>query len=313
MQATSVFLCQLQQKDSQLMDRIDEATALISAAAHDIDHPGRSSAFLCNANNFLAVLYNDMCVLESHHAALTFKLTLRDDKVNIFKNLDRETYKLVRSITVDMILATEMTRHFEHLAKFVSVFGTDTEQEVHTDTEDNHMLIRRMLIKCADVSNPARPFGFCVEWAGRFVWMDTILMDNVRLIKLWITELLKNILLKRTKKNDLACQLWCQCLIVRSVALPKVKLALLNSSYKICSKHGMVIILTWLFSNEKCELKIFGFRFSGFIKMPQLMSCVEYNYLQWKRFEERGIHTINDIKREKMTLSLEQNNHSMNS
>lgn len=151
------------------MDRIDEATALISAAAHDIDHPGRSSAFLCNANNFLAVLYNDMCVLESHHAALTFKLTLRDDKVNIFKNLDRETYKLVRSITVDMILATEMTRHFEHLAKFVSVFGTDTEQEVHTDTEDNHMLIRRMLIKCADVSNPARPFGFCVEWAGRFV------------------------------------------------------------------------------------------------------------------------------------------------
>lgn len=26
-----------------------------------------------------------------------------------------------------MILATEMTRHFEHLAKFVSIFGTDVE------------------------------------------------------------------------------------------------------------------------------------------------------------------------------------------
>lgn len=149
------------------MDRIDEATALISAAAHDIDHPGRSSAFLCNSNSPLSILYNDMCVLESHHSALMFKLTLRDEKINIFKNLDRETYKLVRSIVVDMILATEMTRHFEHLAKFVSVFGAECENEVHTDTDENHMLIRRMLIKCADVSNPARPFSYCVEWAGR--------------------------------------------------------------------------------------------------------------------------------------------------
>lgn len=59
-----------------IMDRMDEATALIAAAAHDVDHPGRSSAFLCNSNNPLAILYNDLTVLESHHAAITFKLTL---------------------------------------------------------------------------------------------------------------------------------------------------------------------------------------------------------------------------------------------
>lgn len=55
---------------------MDEATALIAAAAHDIDHPGKSSAFLANSDNPLAILYNDITVLESHHAALTFKLTL---------------------------------------------------------------------------------------------------------------------------------------------------------------------------------------------------------------------------------------------
>lgn len=55
---------------------MDEATALIAAATHDIDHPGRSSAFLCNSDNPLAILYNDLCVLESHHAATTFRLTL---------------------------------------------------------------------------------------------------------------------------------------------------------------------------------------------------------------------------------------------
>lgn len=75
MQAIGVFITQLASKEL-LMDRIEEASALISAAAHDIDHPGRSSAFLCNSDNPLALLYNDSSVLESHHAATTFRLTL---------------------------------------------------------------------------------------------------------------------------------------------------------------------------------------------------------------------------------------------
>jgi len=35
--------------------------------------------------------------------------------------LEKDTYKVVRQNIIDMILATEMTKHFEHLAKFVSV------------------------------------------------------------------------------------------------------------------------------------------------------------------------------------------------
>lgn len=58
------------------MEPLDEATSLIAAAAHDVDHPGKSSAFLSNSDNPLAILYNDVTVLEMHHASLTFKLTL---------------------------------------------------------------------------------------------------------------------------------------------------------------------------------------------------------------------------------------------
>lgn len=67
------------------LDRMDEATALIAAATHDIDHPGRSSAFLCNSDSPLAILYNDLCVLESHHSATTFKLTLGKNQIMIMK------------------------------------------------------------------------------------------------------------------------------------------------------------------------------------------------------------------------------------
>lgn len=32
---------------------------------------------------------------------------------------------------------------------------------------ENRILVKRMLIKCADISNPCRPLRLCVEWAGR--------------------------------------------------------------------------------------------------------------------------------------------------
>ena len=71
------------------LDQLDEVAALIAATVHDVDHPGRTNSFLCNAGSELAILYNDTAVLESHHAALAFQLTVRDAKSNIFKNTDR--------------------------------------------------------------------------------------------------------------------------------------------------------------------------------------------------------------------------------
>lgn len=71
------------------LDQLDEVAALIAATVHDVDHPGRTNSFLCNAGSELAILYNDTAVLESHHAALAFQLTVRDSKSNIFKNTDR--------------------------------------------------------------------------------------------------------------------------------------------------------------------------------------------------------------------------------
>jgi high affinity cAMP-specific and IBMX-insensitive 3',5'-cyclic phosphodiesterase 8 len=59
-----------------VLEPLEAAAALLAAAAHDVDHPGTSSTFLTNARHPLATLYNDISVLESHHAALTFKLTL---------------------------------------------------------------------------------------------------------------------------------------------------------------------------------------------------------------------------------------------
>uniref|UniRef100_A0A8C6VYH5 Phosphodiesterase n=1 Tax=Nothobranchius furzeri TaxID=105023 RepID=A0A8C6VYH5_NOTFU len=167
--ATAYFLCKERVKQS--LDPIDEVAALIAATVHDVDHPGRTNSFLCNAGSELAILYNDTAVLESHHAALAFQLTTRDDKCNIFKYIERNEYRTLRQAVIDMVLATEMTKHFEHVNKFVNsinkpLAALEENGSILTSPE-NRILVKRMLIKCADISNPCRPLELCIEWAGR--------------------------------------------------------------------------------------------------------------------------------------------------
>ncbi|XP_028920830.1 high affinity cAMP-specific and IBMX-insensitive 3',5'-cyclic phosphodiesterase 8B isoform X2 [Ornithorhynchus anatinus] len=198
--ATAFFLGKERVKGS--LDQLDEVAALIAATVHDVDHPGRTNSFLCNAGSELAVLYNDTAVLESHHSALAFQLTTKDSKCNIFKNIDRNHYRTLRQAIIDMVLATEMTKHFEHVNKFVNSINKppaadETNSNIHSlpsrsiqsgvtavpafqsegsDCEcpasgrnfpETQMLIKRMMIKCADVANPCRPLELCIEWAGR--------------------------------------------------------------------------------------------------------------------------------------------------
>uniref|UniRef100_A0A8C9QKR6 Phosphodiesterase n=1 Tax=Spermophilus dauricus TaxID=99837 RepID=A0A8C9QKR6_SPEDA len=173
--ATAFFLGKERVKGS--LDQLDEVAALIAATVHDVDHPGRTNSFLCNAGSELAVLYNDTAVLESHHTALAFQLTVKDTKCNIFKNIDRNHYRTLRQAIIDMVLATEMTKHFEHVNKFVNSInkpmaaeteGIDCEcNSTGKNFPENQILIKRMMIKCADVANPCRPLDLCIEWAGR--------------------------------------------------------------------------------------------------------------------------------------------------
>ncbi|VDL71584.1 unnamed protein product [Nippostrongylus brasiliensis] len=77
LQATSYFL-----DSPSVAAHITEnhaVAAILAATVHDLDHPGRGNAFLINTRQSLAVLYNDHSVLENHHVALAFQLTLQQN------------------------------------------------------------------------------------------------------------------------------------------------------------------------------------------------------------------------------------------
>ncbi|KAK2583173.1 hypothetical protein KPH14_009193 [Odynerus spinipes] len=263
LQATARFM--QSERLKQILEPLDEVAALIAAAAHDIDHPGRSSQFLSNSNDKLAILYNDLSVLESHHAAMTFRLTLSDDNVNIFKNLDRDTYKSVRSNVIDMILATEMTKHFEHLAKFMNVcsarIGDDQIMESFSSPIDmatllqpeNVILVKRMMIKCADVCNPTRPLRDCIEWARRIAEEYFNQTDEEKKMKIPVVM---------PMFDRMTC------------SIPK-------------SQIGFVDYII----NDMIEA------WDSFIDMPEMLGYMRQNYDKWKELNDQGITTLQDIEK----------------
>lgn len=185
--ATAFFL--RTERCRNLLTDFDIVASLIAATIHDVDHPGRTNAFLCNSRHELALLYNDTAVLENHHVAKSFKLTLDPERqANIFSNLNLENYQTIRSNVIDMVLATELGKHFEHVNKFISSTRVDNDacldgsgrsprqstmalnnQTSLDNNEDAELrtLVKRVLIKVADVSNPARPRQACIEWTRR--------------------------------------------------------------------------------------------------------------------------------------------------
>ena len=105
------FLKNEENKIDNISD-LDIVTLIIAALAHDVGHPGFNNKFMVNSKNELALLYNDISVLENFHCAKTFQL-LDINELNIFKNFSKEDFLLIRKKMIGEILATDMAFHFK--------------------------------------------------------------------------------------------------------------------------------------------------------------------------------------------------------
>lgn len=57
-----------------VIKELEALSLLIAALGHDADHPGNDNQFEVDSNSALALCYNDISVLENHHAATTFSV-----------------------------------------------------------------------------------------------------------------------------------------------------------------------------------------------------------------------------------------------
>ncbi|XP_064136709.1 3',5'-cyclic-AMP phosphodiesterase 4A isoform X7 [Loxodonta africana] len=145
--------------------------ALFAAAIHDVDHPGVSNQFLINTNSELALMYNDESVLENHHLAVGFKL-LQDDNCDIFQNLSKRQRQSLRKMVIDMVLATDMSKHMTLLADLKTMVETKkvtSSGVLLLDNYSDRIQVLRNMVHCADLSNPTKPLELYRQWTDRIM------------------------------------------------------------------------------------------------------------------------------------------------
>jgi cAMP-specific phosphodiesterase 4 len=185
---------------SKFLSDLDILALLVAAIIHDLEHPGTNNVYQVNAATPLAIRYNDMSVLENHHAAKAFEV-FNSAKTNIFAKLTPEQFKYVRKTIIAIVLSTDMTSHFALKAELEDCYlryqaltsnqtlaqsasqldlssssvGTPGRKSMTSlpvvMTPQDTLTIMKSLLHAADISNPAK------KWVQSKAWSDKVVEE----------------------------------------------------------------------------------------------------------------------------------------
>lgn len=148
---------------------LETLAAIFACAIHDVDHPGLTNQYLINTSSELALMYNDESVLENHHLAVAFKL-LQEDNCDIFANLTKKQRQSLRKMVIDMVLATDMSKHMSLLADLKTMVETKKVAGSGVLLLDNYtdrIQVLQNMVHCSDLSNPTKPLEIYRTWVDR--------------------------------------------------------------------------------------------------------------------------------------------------
>lgn len=91
-----------------------------------------------------------------HNVRNSYKLNsrlMRDEDCNILQNLSRDEFREFRTLVIDMVLATDMSFHFQQLKNMRSLLslaepGVDKSKAVS------------LVLHCCDISHPAKVYTY---------------------------------------------------------------------------------------------------------------------------------------------------------
>eukprot|EP01116_Phalansterium_solitarium_P022092 TRINITY_DN716_c0_g2_i3.p1 TRINITY_DN716_c0_g2~~TRINITY_DN716_c0_g2_i3.p1 ORF type:complete len:604 (-),score=126.73 TRINITY_DN716_c0_g2_i3:81-1892(-) len=147
---------------AEYLNYLEILALFVAAVVHDLGHPGVGNSFHYATVSSLALTYNDRSILENFHCARAFQL-LEDPENDIFEGLTREQRRDVRSHIITAVLATDLAHHHAIMARFTTKLVTKGEWT--KEDKECRTLLLEMLLKCADISNPGKPFESAQYWA----------------------------------------------------------------------------------------------------------------------------------------------------
>jgi len=154
-----IYMMLTRAEGCEFLGSIEILSVLLAGLIHDLGHPGTNNTFQILTDSDLALQYNDQSVLENYHCTLGFKLF---KKHCLFDKMQPEQKRTVRNLIVHCVLATDMSKHMGNLADFEKLVENS---QLDRGSEENRRLLAKMVMKLADLSNPARPFILAKYWA----------------------------------------------------------------------------------------------------------------------------------------------------
>ncbi|XP_050714060.1 dual specificity calcium/calmodulin-dependent 3',5'-cyclic nucleotide phosphodiesterase 1A-like isoform X3 [Eriocheir sinensis] len=143
------------------LNDVEILATLMAALVHDYEHTGTTNNFHVMSGSETAILYNDRAVLENHHICAAFRL-LRAEEHNVLVNLSREEYREFRTLVIEMVLATDMSSHFQQIKAMKTMLALQ-------DTSLDKAKSLSLVLHCCDISHPSKNWALHERWTTQLL------------------------------------------------------------------------------------------------------------------------------------------------
>merc|ERR1712038_2055732 len=110
----------------------------------------------------------DLCVVMLYEEKI--RMHLQNQDCDIFANLSKKQRQTFRKMVIDMVLATDMSKHMSLLADLKTMVETKKvagSGVLLLDNFSDRINVLQNLIHCCDLSNPTKPLHLYTEWVDR--------------------------------------------------------------------------------------------------------------------------------------------------
>jgi len=143
------------------MTGFDMIAVIMASLGHDLGHPALTNRFLTTNRDKIAMRYNDSSVLENMHVSKIFKL-LNQTESDILQTLVVEDWSHVRKVVIEMVLHTDMGKHFEFLGQFRT--RATSISDISLDSNEDKTFVLSIALKSADLSHAAKNDDLHRKW-----------------------------------------------------------------------------------------------------------------------------------------------------
>mmetsp|Transcript_19716 Transcript_19716/g.47074 ORF Transcript_19716/g.47074 Transcript_19716/m.47074 type:complete len:551 (+) Transcript_19716:188-1840(+) len=147
---------------------------LLAAAIHDYKHPQVNNQFLVTESAPVAVSFNDQSVTEMHSLREALSIITNDESINFQRGWkDRDFSLSVRKHVIQLVLATDMSRHFDIVAQFKALILQNDDlakapgRKWDIMNSKQKLITLQMALKVSDIGHCCLPWEQHQKWSLR--------------------------------------------------------------------------------------------------------------------------------------------------